>query len=92
MYGIRYSASSPGPSDNPTWGHHLSEVRREIYVTFPQGGAGPAYYSFDIIVARSYGWTIEWDSLRLIDQVIGSFQLKSLPKKPVPAPPSAVNP
>lgn len=90
LYGIGYSASSSEPRDNPIWGHDLSEIRREIYAYFPRESADSAFYSFDVIVARTSGWTIEWESLRQIDGVIDSFRLEPVPMPPVP--PSEVSP
>jgi hypothetical protein len=92
LFGIAYSASSPEPLDNQIWGHDISEVRREIYVYFPKGSSGPVFFSFDIIVARSEGWTSEWESLRWIDGVIRSFQWKESLKEPAPIPSPEVNP
>jgi hypothetical protein len=84
LYGIQYSAWWRQLSTDPMWADEISDVKAEVYVSFPEGPSGSKYYRFEIMVTRVAGWATRWEDLRLIDGVIDSVQEKEAPPKERP--------
>jgi hypothetical protein len=79
FYQLSRETRSSIRSDDPNWGddHWLQKI--EIYVTFPEGFQGSRYFSFTIRETHRVGWAAQPGTVRLIDGVLGSFQVEQPP-------------